>query len=315
MKRIASSSVSIRSVALGVPIKGAVCDNPHALRKRIFQLRPVALFILWLALSAPCSRIAAQQTVRRPVALIGIPQEIAPVEARLQRPTVTQIQGVVFTSGSIDGTAVVAARAGAGKVNAAFAATLLVDHFSPSAVIYTGTAGAIDTELNPGDVVIGTAVGYHDFGNLTADGFVRSPTRNVSSGKLDPTFFPADPALLAAARRAARTVKPSTGPDAAVSGVPAHIREGVIITGDAFLANPARRADMRRELNASAVEMEGAAVAQVCARFGVPTIVIRSITDHADGNASDSYRRYIDVAARNAAELALALIREMQAPK
>ena len=231
--------------------------------------------------------------------MIGIPQEIEPVEARLKPATVTRIQGVVFTSGLIDGTPVVAARSGAGKVNAAFAATLLVDHFSPSAVIFTGTAGAVDTELNPGDVVIGTAVGYHDFGSITTDGFVRSPTRNSASGKLDPPFFPADPALLAAARRAAATLK-------------THTREGVIVTGDAFLADPARRIDLRRELNASAVEMEGAAVAQVCARFGVPAIVIRSITDHADGGADNSYRRYVDVAARNAADLALALIREMQ---
>jgi adenosylhomocysteine nucleosidase len=185
-------------------------------------------------------------------------------------------------------------------VNAAFAATLLVDHFSPTAVVFTGTAGAVDTELNPGDVVIGTAVGYHDFGNITTDGFVRSPTRNVASGKLDPPFFPADPALLAAVRRAAASVKPAL-----------HIREGVIVTGDAFLASPARRVDLRRELNASAVEMEGAAVAQVCARFGVPAIVIRSITDHADGGAENSYRRYVEVAANNAAELALAMIREM----
>jgi adenosylhomocysteine nucleosidase len=246
-------------------------------------------------------RATPQQQGRHPIALIGIPQEIAPVEARLKPATVTQIQGVVFSSGLIDGTPIVAARTGAGKVNAAFAATLMVDHFSPSAVIFTGTAGAIDTELNPGDVVIGTAVGYHDFGNITIDGFVRSPTRNAASGKLDPPFFPADPALLAAARRAAVKLKP-----------PLHILEGVIVTGDAFLASPARRVDLRRELNASAVEMEGAAVAQVCARFGVPAIVIRSITDHADGGADNSYRRYVDVAARNAAELALAMIREMQ---
>jgi adenosylhomocysteine nucleosidase len=281
------------------------------LRKRILKLTWLVLSTLGLALFV-ASPGAAQQQGRRPVAMIGIPQEIAPVEARLKQATVTQIHGVVFTSGLIDGTPIVAARSGAGKVNAAFAATLLVDHFSPSAVIFTGTAGAIDTELNPGDVVIGTAVGYHDFGNITTGGFVRSPTRDVASGKLDPPFFPADPALLSAARRVAVTVKPSRGPDAKDAGVPPHIREGVIATGDAFLANPARRADLRRELNASAVEMEGAAVAQVCARFGVPAIVIRSITDHADGSAGNSYRRNVDVAARNAAELALEIVRQIQ---
>jgi adenosylhomocysteine nucleosidase len=57
--------------------------------------------------------------------------------------------------------------------------------------------------------------------------------------------------------------------------------------------------------------MEGAAVAQVCARFGVPAIIIRGITDHADGGAEGSYQRFVGVASRNAAELVLATIREM----
>lgn len=243
-----------------------------------------------------CGSLFAQA----PVALIGIPQEIAPVEARLQPAKVTEVQGVVFTSGVIDGVPIVTARAGAGKVNAAFAATLLIEHFKPAAVIFTGTAGAIDSQLNPGDVVIGTAVGYHDFGDMTATGFVRSATRNAGSGKLDPLLFPADPALLAAARRAASGVKTSP------------IREGVIVTGDAFLANPARRGEIRRELNAAAVEMEGAAVAQICARFGIPAIVIRGITDHADGDAPGSYEKFVGIASRNAADLAVATVRSMK---
>jgi adenosylhomocysteine nucleosidase len=64
-------------------------------------------------------------------------------------------------------------------------------------------------------------------------------------------------------------------------------------------------------LSAAAVEMEGAAVAQVGARFGVPVIVIRGITDRADGNASQSYAQFRDSAARSAADLVLATIREM----
>jgi adenosylhomocysteine nucleosidase len=83
------------------------------------------------------------------------------------------------------------------------------------------------------------------------------------------------------------------------------------VTGDAFLADPKRREEVRHDLNAVAVEMEGAAVAQVCARFGVPVIIIRSITDHADGGAENSYEKFLDVASRNAAEVTLATIREL----
>jgi len=221
---------------------------------------------------------------------------------------VTRIQEIVFSSGVVDGMSLVTARSGVGKVNAAIAATLLMDHFSPSAVVFRGTAGAVDPELNPGDVVIGTAVGYHDFGDITTHGFVRSPTRNATSSGLDPMFFPADPRLLAAARRAAATVRFSAEGKTNTAG---RVREGLIVTGDAFFANPGSREDLRRQLNAAAVEMEGAAVAQVCARFGVPVIVIRSITDHADGSASGSYRQFLEVASRNAADLALATIHEM----
>ena len=211
---------------------------------------------------------------------------------------VSRIQGIVFTSGTIDGTRVVAVRSGVGKVSAAMAATLLLDHFSPAAVIFSGTAGAVDVELDPGDVVIGTGVGYHDYGNVTASGLVRSPTRDYASGRADPVFFPAEPDLLAAARRAAEAMKGT------------RIREGLIVTGDAFMSSATRRTELRHELNAAAVEMEGAAVAQVCARFGVPAIVIRSITDRADGSAGQSYAKFRDIASRNAADLALGTIRE-----
>jgi len=255
-----------------------------------------------------CAYAQAQERPARPIAIIGIASEIAPVEARLISPAVTRIQGFVFTSGTIDGTPIVAARSGIGKVNAALAATLLLEHFSPSAVVFTGTAGAIDPELMPADVVIGTSAGYHDFGDTTDKGFIRSPTRDPVSGKLDPAFFPADPKLLAAAQRAAKSVKPARGPR--VDGAPPQIREGLIVTGDAFIANAVNRAGLRRDLKATAAEMEGAAVMQVCSRFGIPGIVIRGITDRADTQAEDSYLRFVDTASKNAAELAVATVRE-----
>jgi adenosylhomocysteine nucleosidase len=276
-------------------------DNSGTLRARLQRhSRTAPLLAILLALAA-WTQAAAQQRGRL-IGVIGISREIAPVEARVEGASVTRIQGVVFTSGVIEGNRIVTVRSGVGKVDAAMAATLLVDHFAPSAVIFTGTAGAIDPELSPGDVVIGTAVGYHDYGSFTANAFIRSTTGNAASGQADPALFPADSQLLGAARRAAAIVK--------LSGSP-RIREGVIVTGDAFVSSPSLRSELRRELKATAVEMEGAAVVQVCARFGVPVIVIRSITDHADGDASGSYRRFVDDASRNAANLAIATIHEL----
>ncbi|MEP7308124.1 MAG: 5'-methylthioadenosine/adenosylhomocysteine nucleosidase [Acidobacteriota bacterium] len=269
------------------------------------------LFITLALVALACAAPGTQQVSGRLVAVIGIPREIAPVEARLESPTVERVRGVVFTSGTIDGARIMTARVGVGKVNAAEAATLLLDHFLPAAVIFSGTAGAVDPGLNSGDVVLGTAVGHHDFGIVTAGAFVRGPTRDPASGQLDPVFFPAGPELLAAARRAAITVTPSRLPDAEPRPV-AKISEGVIVTGDSFVSSSVLRDELRDTLNASVVEMEGAAVAQVCARFGVPLIVIRSVTDRAEGQAMPSYERFVDLASRNAADLAVATAREWQ---
>ncbi|HWK11238.1 MAG TPA: 5'-methylthioadenosine/adenosylhomocysteine nucleosidase [Vicinamibacterales bacterium] len=270
-------------------------------------------FIVLGLAAGVCAEPGTQPLSGRLVAVIGITREIAPVEARLQSPAVERIRDVMFTSGTIDGARIITARVGVGKVNAAEATTLLLDHFSPAAVIFSGTAGAVDPDLNPGDVVVGTAVGHHDFGTVTASAFVRGPTRDPASGQLDPLFFPAGPELLAAARRAAVTVKPSRLPDAEPGGVP-KIIEGVIVTGDSFISSAARRDELRGALKASVVEMEGAAAAQVCARFGVPVIVIRSVTDRAQAQAMPSYLQFVDLASRNAADLAVATVREWQKP-
>jgi len=271
------------------------------------------LFITFGLVAVTGAAPGMQQLSGRLVAVIGITREIAPIEARLQSPSIERIRDVVFTSGTIDGARIMTARVGVGKVNAAEATTLLLDHFLPAAVIFSGTAGAVDPDLNPGDVVIGTAVGHHDFGTVTASAFVRGPTRDPASGQVDPVFFPADPGLLAAARRAAVTLKPSRLPDAEPGRV-ARISEGVIVTGDSFISSAVRRDELRSELKASVVEMEGAAVAQVCARFGVPLIVIRSVTDRAQAEAMPSYQRFVDLASRNAADLAVATVREWQKP-
>lgn len=107
------------------------------MRVESFRLRLIASAFLALAFLGARAPMFAQERANGLIGMMGIPSEIAPVEARIEGAKVTRIQGVVFTSGTIDGSRIVAARSGAGKVNAAIAATLLVDHFSPSAVVFT----------------------------------------------------------------------------------------------------------------------------------------------------------------------------------
>jgi len=275
------------------------------------RTRLMPLLLVCIALFAP---LGAQQPTTPLFAVMAVPREIAPIVARIEAPAIQELHGVTFTSGTVGGARVIAVRTGVGKVNAAMAATLLVDRFAPAAIIFSGTAGAVDLDLRPGDVVIATAVGQHDFGAFTEKAFVRTRTRSPISGELDPVLFPMDARPLDAARRAAKATRLSALEGREQEPAPL-IHEGPIVTGDAFVASPALRTDLRATFNARAVEMEGAAVALVCARAGVPLLVIRSITDRADGEATGSYQKYVEGASRNAAELALATVREFVTAK
>ena len=240
------------------------------------------------------------------VGVLGITSEVIAVEQRLQDAREVTVRGQVFRVGTLNGRPVAVGRSGAGKVNAAVVTTLLINEFEPSAVFFSGTAGAIDQGLYPGDVVIGTAVAQHDIGVTTAAGLERRGLRNGVSGDRDPILLPAPAALLAAARAAVTgLILPAGG---ATAGRVPKITEGVIVTGDTFMSDVARRDELRANLGATAVEMEGAAVVQTCRQFGVPCLIVRSITDRADGTATDNYERYRPAASENAAAVVAATI-------
>ena len=246
------------------------------------------------------------------VGVLGIASEIAPIEKRLQDSREVAVRGYVFRVGKLNGRQVVVGRSGAGKVNAAIIATLLIDEFKPSAILFSGTAGAIDPALNPGDVVIGATVAQHDVGLQTSDGIRRRGMRNAVTGDLDPLLVPAPEALLAIARRSAQGLPlPSIRTPDGGDRMP-RIVEGVIVTGDVFLADMAHQGVLRDTLGATAVEMEGAAVVQACRQFSVSCLVVRSITDRADGQAETSYEQFLAIASENAATLMVAIIARLE---
>jgi adenosylhomocysteine nucleosidase len=268
--------------------------------------KPLALRIAAAAviLLVVPSAVGAQSVV----GILGIAREIAPVEKRLQDVREVTVRGYVFRVGTLNGRQVVVGRSGAGKVNAAIIATLLIHQFNPSAILFSGTAGAIDPVLRQGDVVIGATVAHHDAGMQTADGIRRRGMRNAVTGDFDPLLVPAPESLLAVARRAAQglwlpVVRTPDGKEQTP-----RIVEGVIVTGDVFLSDSARRIELRDSLGAAAVEMEGAAVVQTCRQFGVPCLVVRSITDRADGQAESNYEQFLATASENAAALVAAIV-------
>jgi adenosylhomocysteine nucleosidase len=131
------------------------------------------------------------------------------------------------------------------------------------------------------------------------------------TGKLNPLFLPADAGLLAVARKAAPDLK--LGPVNAATGerIP-RIVTGVIVTGDAFVASPAKKNALRKEFKADATEMEGAAVAQICWQRRVPCLILRSLSDSAGAKAPEDERLFEKSAAQNAARLVTAIIERLE---
>jgi adenosylhomocysteine nucleosidase len=161
-------------------------------------------------------------------------------------------------------------------------------------------------------VVIGATVAQHDVGLQASDGIRRRGTRNAVTGELDPVLVPAPEALLAIARRSAQELQlPLIRTPDGGDRMP-RIVEGVIVTGDVFVSDAANRGVLRSTLGATAVEMEGAAVGQACRQFGVSCLVVRSITDRADGQAQTSYEQFLAIASENAATLTAAIIARLE---
>src|SRR5665213_302269 len=123
------------------------------------NLRAVAVALAALVVLAIFPGAALAQA---PIGVLGITAEIAPIERRLQNSREVDVHGYVFHTGTLDGRQVVVGRSAAGKVNAAIAATLLITNFNPTTILFSGTAGAVDPALRPGDVVIGATVVQHD---------------------------------------------------------------------------------------------------------------------------------------------------------
>lgn len=204
-----------------------------------------------------------------------------------------------LVSGRLDGRQVILARSGIGKVNAALAAAAMVSA-GVSSIVFTGVAGAVAEGLGIGDVVVGDRFVQHD-----ADGTAFGDPIGQVPG--EPQFWTADPALTA---RVLDVASRLAGADArAGTGAVGHaVVRGTIASGDQFIADPDRVSWLRRTFGASAVEMEGAALAQAASHLQVPFAVLRILSDSADGNAVQDFPAFLAEASERDRRLAHALV-------
>ena len=229
-----------------------------------------------------------------PVAIIGaMEQEIALLQSRIAQPQHEKVAHVAITRGTLAGKPVLLAQSGIGKVNAAITTTILLEKYQAACVINTGSAGGLQGGMKQGDVVVGIQTAHHD-ADATAFGYAIGQLPQM------PARYEADAALVEHAARAA----------VAFDG--AAIHRGLIVSGDQFINHPDKIARIRTHFpDALAVEMEAAAIAQTCYQFARPCVIIRALSDLADGEAEYSFETFLQMAATHSAEMVENLVKAL----
>lgn len=203
--------------------------------------------------------------------------------AALEDVTTKQHGGTEITSGRYKGHEVILTESGIGKVAAASATALMIDNFEPDLVVNTGSAGALDPDLKIGDEVIGTKVAYSDV-DVTVFGYAYGQVPNK------PLYYEADPTVVKDFEQLAP------------------VKEGLIVSGDQFVQDTAKKRILTHFPEALVAEMEAAAVAQVAYQFGTPFIVLRGVSDLANGDSGVVFDDYVVEAGRASAKLLLSYL-------
>jgi len=220
-------------------------------------------------------------------------EELSSVLALMPDEAKQLVAGREFWVGHLHGHDVVAVLSRIGKVAAATTAAVLIERFHVDRIVFTGVAGGLARGIARGDVVVADAFMQHDL-----DASPLFPKYEVPLYGIDQ--FPTDAALSDELAAAVRLALPGT-----------RLHRGLVVSGDRFVATTAESLYLQGALpQALAVEMEGAAIAQVCRDYEIPFAAVRTISDRADDEAHGDFVSFIrDVASRHSAAIVAALLR------
>jgi adenosylhomocysteine nucleosidase len=251
---------------------------------------------------------------RIPLGIIcAMPEEIAALLGDMTEVHRREVAGREVLEGRLYGRAVAMIESGIGKVAAAMTATLLLDGLRCRALLVSGVAGGIDPGLTIGDLVVAHRLVQHDYGRLQDDGITpfKPGVPPFGPGRKDYAFkLPGDlvQRIAAALDGFALPVLPADLFDGAPPPRAPMIKIGTIVSGDQFINSESMRERLMMEFGAHAVEMEGAAVAQVAEAFGVPAIVIRSLSDLAGSDSHLDFGKFVAAVAPTAARVVERLV-------
>lgn len=217
--------------------------------------------------------------------------EVDIIKSKMERVLTTSEAGIMFHQGFLNGLRVVVCTCGVGKVNAALCTQILCSCYDVTHIINTGVAGALDPLLDVGDIVVSDDVIHHDV-DCTAVGYDECELPGVRK------YFKADPSF----RRLAFMIADSVHPYCYIERV---------ASGDQFVATRRMKRRIAKRTGAGCVEMEGAAIAQVAHRNGIPFVILRTISDKADNSAKVDYPTFEEKAARTSAQVVMEIARRL----
>ena len=255
------------------------------------------MFTLVFAMATGSLQCQAEQSETIGI-LTALDIELNLLIANAETTQTVTIGGVDYHLARLNSVDVVLARAGAYGMLPSATTSILIHEFGVSRIIFTGIAGGVADHTQVLDVVISTDFIIHDCGTQTDDGFVWKPACGVA----EDGSIPADPHLRKVAVSAASQVVGK-----------AHVFEGRIASGEAFVASQQYVDFLRNRFDAYAVESEGGPVARIAHEFRVPVVVIRTLSDKADGRARESYANFAQDAADNSARVVLTMLKELAA--
>lgn len=228
------------------------------------------------------------------IGIIGaMAQEVDILVRRMEHKTETTIASAVIVEGKIHGQEIALVQSGIGKVAAAMGTTALLMTTQPDLVINTGSAGGVAAGLHVGDLVISDETCYHD-ADVTAFGYKKgqlpaNPPRFMSDKML------ADLAYKIAVQRGL------------------NVKRGLICSGDSFIHSDSDLSAIKADFpTVMAIEMEAAAIAQVCHAFQTPFVVVRAVSDAGDNEAGLSFEEFLPLAAKQSSALVFDMIAQLK---
>ncbi len=230
------------------------------------------------------------------IGIIGaMEQEVTALKEMMTACRTDRKASMDFMVGQLLGKDVVVVRSGVGKVNAAVCTQILADDYKVNAVINTGVAGSLNPKIDIGDIVVSVDAVQHDV-NAVIFGYEPGEVPQMKKRTFD-----ADPDLRRLITDTCRKVNPDI-----------HVHEGRVASGDQFVSDDARKAEIADVFKSDCTEMEGCAIAQAAWLNGIPFVIIRAISDKADGSAQMDYEEFEAGAIAHTVRLLTAAIPEIK---